>query len=131
MFKRSGNTLIIKEEVSNTTPYYQMADIFLFPTTNEGMSNVILEAMCQGCACIACDYKGRQKEIIENSDEGLICSPDNAISLANFLTVLIVNEEKRNKLQKNAIKRSLNFNLDSIMKMWDIILTISKKGNGK
>lgn len=48
-FNGTGNQLLIEEEVRNTAPYYQMADLFLFPTTNEGMPNVILEAMSSGC----------------------------------------------------------------------------------
>ena len=34
---------------------------------------VLTEAMSQGCACIACDWKGRQKEIIRSREEGLVC----------------------------------------------------------
>lgn len=55
VFVGTENELLIKEEVSNTAPYYQMADIFIFPTTNEGMPNVILEAMACGCM-ILCNH---------------------------------------------------------------------------
>lgn len=49
LFVQYGNVFIMKEEVENPSPFYQMSDIFLFPTTNEGMPNVVLEAMASGC----------------------------------------------------------------------------------
>ena len=32
----------------------------------ESFGIVLIEAMSQGCACIACDYKGRQREILRS-----------------------------------------------------------------
>ncbi len=43
---------------------YQEASVFVLSSRYEGFGLVLIEAMSQGCACIACDYKGRQREII-------------------------------------------------------------------
>ncbi len=43
---------------------YQDASVFVLSSRYEGFGLVLIEAMSQGCACIACDYKGRQREII-------------------------------------------------------------------
>jgi len=43
---------------------YQDASIFVLSSRYEGFGLVLIEAMSQGCACVACDYKGRQREII-------------------------------------------------------------------
>lgn len=43
---------------------YQEASIFVLSSRYEGFGLVLIEAMSQGCACIACDYKGRQREIM-------------------------------------------------------------------
>lgn len=43
---------------------YQDASIFVLSSRYEAFGLVLIEAMSQGCACIACDYKGRQREII-------------------------------------------------------------------
>lgn len=45
---------------------YQKASIFVLSSRYEGFGLVLIEAMSQGCACIACDYKGRQKEILRS-----------------------------------------------------------------
>ena len=43
---------------------YQEVSIFVLSSRYEGFGLVLIEAMSQGCACIACDYKGRQREIM-------------------------------------------------------------------
>ena len=43
---------------------YKQSEIFVLSSRYEGFGLVLIEAMSQGCACVACDYKGRQKEII-------------------------------------------------------------------
>lgn len=49
IFKENDSVLLVREEEQNPSVFYQLADIFLFPTTNEGMPNVVLEAMASGC----------------------------------------------------------------------------------
>lgn len=43
---------------------YEQSEIFVLSSRYEGFGLVLIEAMSQGCACVACDYKGRQREII-------------------------------------------------------------------
>ncbi len=43
---------------------YKQSEIFVLSSRFEGFGLVLIEAMSQGCACVACDYKGRQREII-------------------------------------------------------------------
>ena len=46
--------------------FYQKASVFVLSSRYEGFGLVLIEAMSQGCACIACDYKGRQREILRS-----------------------------------------------------------------
>ena len=50
--------------VENMQKLYAESSIFVLSSRYEGFGLVLIEAMSQGCACIACDYKGRQREII-------------------------------------------------------------------
>ena len=52
--------------VEDMKSLYQKASIFVLSSRYEGFGLVLIEAMSQGCACIACDYKGRQKEILRS-----------------------------------------------------------------
>ena len=108
--------------------YYQEASIFVLSSRYEGFGMVLIEAMSQGCACIACDYKGRQKEIIPSDKEGVICPADNVELLAEAIMKIITNDELRQQLQRQAISRSSYYNLDKTMDRWeDIINSIKSK----
>lgn len=50
--------------VDNMKHLYQQSSIFVLSSRYEAFGLVLIEAMSQGCACVACDYKGRQREII-------------------------------------------------------------------
>ena len=52
IFHENDSLFILKREIRDVAKFYQIADIFLFPTTNEGMPNVVLEAMATGCMII-------------------------------------------------------------------------------
>ena len=89
---------------------------------------VLVEAMSQGCACIACDYKGRQKEIIRNDYEGKICEIDDVDSLTIAIEDFIQDKHKRETVGVNSIARSHDFSIDNIINKWDDVFnSVSKK----
>ena len=102
-------------------PLYQSASIFVLSSRYEGFGMVLIEAMSQGCAPIACDYKGRQQEIITNENEGLLCPPEDPVALSQAMARMIDDEDYRQTVQKHAIARSKHFSLDRIMDKWETI----------
>ena len=46
---------------------YKKSEIFVLSSRYEGFGLVLIEAMSQGCAPVACDYKGRQREILKET----------------------------------------------------------------
>jgi len=106
---------------SDIQPYYQRASIFVLSSRYEGFGLVLIEAMSQGCACVACDYKGRQSEIVTNGVDGVTCEPDNVDALASAIKALIADDEFRTELQVNAIRRASDFSVEHIMDRWEQI----------
>lgn len=100
----------------------QEASIFVLSSRYEGFGLVLIEAMSQGCACIAADYKGRQKEIFGSADYGIAVEPESATILRKPLEELIKNKNERSQLQWNAAKRATFFSLDHIAKRWEELL---------
>lgn len=74
ILKKNKSVFLVKENVKDVHRYYQMADVFLFPTTNEGMPNVVLEAMASGCMIICntltgiTDYSLKKEFLIINNN---------------------------------------------------------------
>ena len=106
---------------ANMLPIYQRASVFMLTSRYEGFGMVLIEAMSQGCAPIACDYKGRQREIITNKEEGILCEPEDIYSLTKALIKMISDDMYRKKIQINAIKRSNFYKLDNIIDRWEEI----------
>lgn len=106
--------------------HYQEASILVSSSRYEGLGMVIFEAMSQGCACIATDYKGRQKEIIRDESEGIICETDNASILAECIEKMIRDKKYRESVQYKSLERAKYYSLDKIMKIWKSLLPITK-----
>ncbi len=91
--------------VRDLLPYYQKMDLFIFPTIweLEGFGLVSIEAMSSGIPVIASDL-GPIPEIVTN-DVGIVVPPENVVELANAITELVLDENKRQKMGKEARKR--------------------------
>ncbi len=119
---------------------YKRSAIFALSSRYEGFGLVLIEAMSQGCAPVACDYKGRQREIIgdppksslnmedfqkngiEICENGLLCEPENVEALATALEKMIMDEAYRKKVQKNALERSKFYDMEHTMDRWEAYL---------
>lgn len=114
---------------SDILPFYKKAEIFCMPSRYEGFGMVLVEAMSQGCACIACDYKGRQAEIITRDTEGILVQPDDEEELAKAINDLIINEAFRHQVQHEGVKRSAVYSLTNIMNNWERIFEYENIGS--
>lgn len=123
---------------------YQDASIFVLSSRYEGFGLVLIEAMSRGCACVACDYKGRQSEIlnpaqdqtfetrnlklepqnnkVELCETGILCEPDNVEALAEAMAKMITDDEYRESVRKNAIDRSKYYSIERTMDRWEQLL---------
>lgn len=52
---------------------YKKSEIFVLSSRYEGFGLVLIEAMSQGCAPVACDFKGRQREILKETHPSPPC----------------------------------------------------------
>lgn len=116
---------------------YKKSEIFVLSSRYEGFGLVLIEAMSQGCACVACDYKGRQREIvgdprkssliredfqktgIEICENGILCEPDNVEALALALEKMMKDENYRKLTQRKSVERSHFYSLDNCIKRWE------------
>ena len=127
------------------TPIYADASVFVLSSRYEGFGLVLIEAMSQGCACIACDYKGRQREIMETlpdppclgrgaevqnakgdpffeTSTGILCPPDDVEALAAAMAKMIEDEDYRESVREKAIERSKYYSIENVSKKWDALL---------
>ena len=128
------------------TPVYADASIFVLSSRFEGFGLVLIEAMSQGCACIACDYKGRQREIMETlpgppclgrvsevqntkrdpsfetCETGILCPPEDVEALAAAMAKMIEDDEYRESVREKAIERSKYYSIENTVARWEELL---------
>lgn len=108
---------------------YSEASIYCLSSRYEAWGLVAVEAMSRGCATIACNFRGRQAEFIQDGQTGILCEPDNIEDLANKLENLISNENLRLTLQGNAPKSLGEFHEDIVAKKLEKIILKLYKDN--
>lgn len=99
--------------------FYAESEVFVLSSRYEGFGMVLIEAMSQGCACVAVDYKGRQKEIIGSDSTGICIEPDDVEAMSKAIKYLIDNEAERKEMQQKAIRRSHDFDSIEIARKWE------------
>ena len=67
---------------------YRAADVFVFPSRDEGMPNVVLEAMASGLPIVATAIAGSE-DLVREGENGHLVPPDDAASLTAALARLL------------------------------------------
>lgn len=101
---------------------YQRSSIYCLSSRTEGLPMVLIEAMSQGCAPVACENLGRTKEIVTNESEGLLFKTADVDDLAKQLSIMITDCDKRTKTHYSAVKRSEFYLIENIVDMWENLL---------
>lgn len=83
--------------------YFQKADLFVLPSTIEGLPIVILEALAAGKPIITTPVEG-VPEIIKNGENGLIVESNDVNELANSVIKLFEDKSLRDRLIANSRK---------------------------
>jgi len=94
-------------------------DVFVLPSTSEGMSNTLLEAMAAGVAAVASDAGGNG-EIIVPEVSGLLFPSADVAALAAQLGRLISDPGLRGKLARAAATRvKVEFSIDAMIRRYE------------
>jgi glycosyltransferase involved in cell wall biosynthesis len=101
-------------QVEEAVPYLQAADLFVLPSSTEGLSNSMLEAMSCGLPVLATTVGGAP-DVIEHQVSGWLIPPEDVDALRHALITLLGEKALRASLGANARQRILTgFSLDSV-----------------
>ena len=99
---------------SDISEIYHAADIFIFPSKQEGLPMALMEAMASGLPIIASNIRGNKDLIVHKKNgyllSGKIGSYEKAISL------LMKSEKKREDFGKEAKKTIRKYSLNVVKK---------------
>lgn len=91
------------------------ARLFVLPSRVEGFPMVLMEAMSQGCACVAFKLGGASDEMMTHNKSGYIVEDGNMDVFSDSLCKLIDNPSLRDQLGSNAINDSKRFSVKSFI----------------
>ncbi len=100
----------------------QTKSIFVLSSRREGFPCCLLEAMSQGCACVAFNCKTGPNEIITDGISGLLARNGDVNDLAAKLQLLIEDENLRKRLSAGAVEEVKQFDKELIMKQWNELI---------
>jgi len=83
---------------------YRAADLFVFPSRDEGMPNVVLEAMASGLPIVATAIAGSE-ELVREGENGHLVPTENAPALTAALARLIAQPETRRAMGRASRER--------------------------
>lgn len=91
------------------------ADVFVLPSTKEGFSNALVEAMASGLAIIA-SRVGGNPEAIRDGRDGLVVPPLDVDRLTEAIGRINEDHELRRGLAQSAMQRAQMFSQDRMIK---------------
>lgn len=100
----------------------QTKSIYVLSSRREGFPCSLLEAMSQGCACMAFDCKTGPNEIITDGVSGLLVHNGDIDDLSVKLQLLIEDEPLRIRLGTAATEEVRRFDKGKIMQQWDELI---------
>ena len=114
--QRGLNQLVIyngKKFGEDKDVYYEKADVFVFPSTNEAFGLVNLEAMEHKVPVISTN-EGGIPDVVKDGQNGLIAEKGNSHSLAESIAELLDDKQLREKMGEDGYKKfKENFTLQA------------------
>ena len=104
------NKILLCGLQDNVYPYLNKADVFVLSSNYEGLPMTLIEAMGSGLPIISTNVGG-VPDLIINNESGLLVENDDVL-LAKAFEKVYQDDSLRERLGKNAIKRSVMFSAD-------------------
>jgi glycosyltransferase involved in cell wall biosynthesis len=110
--------------------YYSAADIFVFPTRQEGSPNVLVEAMAAGLPVVATRLPGCTDNLVVDGETGFLTPLDDAGSLTKSVERLISDSSLQARMSSSARVRSHLFGFENYCsRLKDFYMSIMQPGS--
>jgi glycosyltransferase involved in cell wall biosynthesis len=98
--------------------------IFALPSRDEGFPMSVLEAMAYGLPTVAFDCAPGVRELLTDGHDGLLVWPGDIAGFAAALDRLIVREDLRRELGRNARESVRRFHPDRVLDRWEHLFAL-------
>jgi glycosyltransferase involved in cell wall biosynthesis len=95
---------ILNDEISLALAY-GAADVFVAPSREENLSNMVLEAISSGLPCVAFDIGG-MPDLIEHGFNGFLISPFDVADLASGMARILTDDSLQSEMSRHSREKS-------------------------
>ncbi len=115
-------------ETSTPELYLGLADVFVFPSRQEGFPNALMEAMATGLPVLG-SHIGGVTDLVEDKKTGFLFTPESSSDLADNIVSLLHDAELCEKTGQQARKNVLdNYSFETISARYmDVYLELATK----
>lgn len=82
---------------------HKAADIFVFPSLQEGLPVALMEAMASGLPIVASEIRGNE-DLIQDSEGGYLVNARDSVQYAAAIRKMIQNPKKREEMEQRNLK---------------------------
>lgn len=115
------NKVSLLGQVSDMKSLYSQSGVFALSSRIEGMPMVLLEAMSQGCPCVAFDVGGASSEMMIDGG-GIVVKDGDVEEFKKGLSLLMSDEEERNRCSTKAVISAGHFSIEEFMNKWESLI---------
>lgn len=110
--------------------FYGLADVFVLPSLNEGMSNTMLEALASGLPIVA-TVTGGTEELVIDGGNGLYIEKQSSADIALKLERVLLDPELRKRMGVESRSRAEKMSWESVAKQYAEIYQKAQNKNHK
>jgi len=99
------NKISLPGFVTNPEAYFKRASTFVLSSVNEGLGNVLIEALHAGIPVVSTDCPNGPREILEDGQLGALVSPGDIGGLAEAMLASLRNQQQPNEYLTNSLMR--------------------------
>lgn len=97
---------------------HKAADIFVFPSLQEGLPVAVMEAMASGLPIVASKIRGNE-DLISNNQGGYLIKPKDSEQVAKAIQKMIQNPKKREKMEKRNLEIITKYGQETVLQKMD------------
>jgi glycosyltransferase involved in cell wall biosynthesis len=94
--------------IADPEVYYRQSRLFVLPSSNEGLSTAMLEAMSCGCVPVVSNVGNTSEAVKDNYNGCLIDNFEDIESFASAIATILGNVERQTEFSRNAIETVQN-----------------------
>ncbi|MBQ8360992.1 MAG: glycosyltransferase family 4 protein [Bacteroidaceae bacterium] len=113
------DSFLIHKPVKDIKEKYLESSIYVMSSRFEGFGMVLIEAMACGVPCVSFDCPHGPSYIVKDGEDGILVENGNVEKLADAISSLIVDKERRMAMGKAAKRNIARYSQKDIMRQWE------------